>query len=658
MEETPIEGRFAEGRRRAIIENVRPAVDGGRFAVKRIVGESVLITADAFADGHDALRCQLLLRAPGAAGWHRQEMHHLGNDAWRTECSLHEVGRYEFAIEAWVDPFQSWLQDLRKRIEAGQQVAIDLQIGAIQIAEAVQRAVGDDLRHLRAWHAALVGPGAVRKLQGSGFDDLGELMAGYPDLQHATRSEVHAILADPPRAQFSSWYELFPRSTSPEPSRHGTFRDVIARLPYVASMGFDVLYLPPIHPIGAAFRKGKDNSDTAEPGEPGSPWAIGAADGGHTAIHKELGTIDDFRALVKAAQELGIDLALDIAFQCSPDHPYAQEHPSWFKARPDGTIQYAENPPKKYQDIYPFDFSSHDWRGLWRELKRVVEYWCEQGVRIFRVDNPHTKPFAFWEWMITEVKRQFPETIFLSEAFTRPKVMYRLAKLGFSQSYTYFSWRNQKKELIEYFSELSDPDRQNYFRPNLWPNTPDILPEHLQIGGPAAFKARLVLAATLGANYGIYGPAFERMEHRPAKAGSEEYLHSEKYELRHWNLDSPDSLRDFISAVNRTRREQRALQADRNLVFHDTDNEHLLCYSKRSDDHSSRVLVVVNLNYHAEQHGFIALNGPGLGINVNRDFQLRDMLSGESFTWSQPRNYVELDPHAGKSAHVFVVTPR
>jgi starch synthase (maltosyl-transferring) len=646
-----------EGRRRAVIENLRPAVDGGLFAVKRIVGESVLVSADAFADGHDAVRCQLLLQTPGEVDWQRIEMRSLGNDAWEAEFPLPVVGRYEFTVEAWVDHFQSWLRDMRKRLEARQDVELQLQIGAILVAEALHRASGDDVHFLGAWHTTLIGENAVPKLAGSGFDDLAELMAKYPDLKFATRHQpVHAIVADRERARFSSWYELFPRSTSPEPGRHGTFRDVIARLPYVARLGFDVLYLPPIHPIGAAFRKGKNNSVTAQPGEPGSPWAIGSKEGGHTAIHSELGTSEDFRALVEAARGHGIDIALDIAFQCSPDHPYAQAHQNWFKVRPDGTIQYAENPPKKYQDIYPFDFESEDWRGLWQELKHVMEYWCQQGVRVFRVDNPHTKALEFWEWAIADIKRQFPETIFLSEAFTRPKVMHRLAKLGFSQSYTYFTWRNSKAEFIEYFSELYDPARQNYFRPNLWPNTPDILPEHLQTGGLPAFQARLVLAATAGANYGIYGPDFELMEHDPLQPGSEEYLNSEKYEIRHWNLDSPQSLADLISRVNQTRREEVALQADRNLTFHATDNDALLCYSKRSDDGRSRVLVVVNLDYHAEQHGFVMLDGAALGIDTSRGFQLRDVLTGESFTWSEPRNYVQLDPASGQSAHLFVVT--
>jgi starch synthase (maltosyl-transferring) len=524
------------------------------------------------------------------------------------------------------------------------------------VADAVERAEGDDLRHLLAWKTVLAGDDALTKISGSSLDDLAELMATVPDLRFAKRLEpAHAIVADRERARFSSWYELFPRSTATSAGKHGTFRDVIARLPYVAAMGFNVLYLPPVHPIGTAFRKGKNNSVSAAPNEPGSPWAIGSADGGHTALLQELGTLAEFTELLNAAKERGIDLALDIAFQCSPDHPYAKDHPHWFKVRPDGTIQYAENPPKKYQDIYPFDFESEDWRGLWEELKRVFEYWCEQGVKIFRVDNPHTKAFPFWEWVIGEIKQRFPETIFLSEAFTRPKVMYRLAKIGFSQSYTYFSWRNHKQEIIEYFTELTNPDLQNFFRPNLWPNTPDILPEHLQTGGRAAFEARLILAATLGANYGVYGPAFELMEHEPLKEGSEEYLNSEKYEIRHWELDRDDSLSGFIAKVNRTRNEQLALQADKNLTFHATDNDAILCYSKRSDDGTSRVLVIVNLDFHNEQHGFLTIDAKALGTDTAIPLRLLDVLTGESFVWPELRNFVQLDPGKGKSAHLFVV---
>ncbi len=419
-------------------------------------------------------------------------------------------------------------------------------------------------------------------------------------------------------------------------------------------MGFDVLYLPPIHPVGTAFRKGKNNALVAGPNEPGSPWAIGSAEGGHKAIHPQLGTLADFRELVTRAKEQGIDVALDIAFQCSPDHPYVRQHPDWFRARPDGTIQYAENPPKKYQDIYPFDFESSDWRALWEELKSVVEYWCQQGVRVFRVDNPHTKAFAFWEWLIGDVKRQYPETLFLSEAFTRPKIMYRLGKLGFTQSYTYFTWRNGRQEFIDYLTELTQTGVAEFFRPNLWPNTPDILPDHLQHGGRAAFMSRLVLAATLGASYGIYGPAFELQEHMAREPGSEEYLDSEKYEIRHWDLQRPDSLRDYIARLNSARRENRALQDNRSLRFHSAANDQLLCYSKRHEASGNLMVMVVNLDFKTLHRGFLELPLESLGLDPGRQYEMWDVLSDMRFAWRGERNFVELDPQR-TPAHVFCV---
>jgi starch synthase (maltosyl-transferring) len=445
---------------------------------------------------------------------------------------------------------------------------------------------------------------------------------------------------------------MFPRSTSPEPGRHGTFRDCIERLPYVAKLGFDVIYLPPIHPIGEQFRKGKNNAVSAQPGEPGSPWAIGAAAGGHKAIHPELGTLDNFRALIAAAKGHGIDIAIDIAFQSSPDHPYVKEHPEWFRHRPDGTVQYAENPPKKYQDIYPFDFESPACQSLWRELTDVVLYWCEQGVRIFRVDNPHTKPFAFWEFLISEVKARFPEVILLSEAFTRPKIMYRLAKLGFTQSYTYFTWRNSKQEFVEYLTELTQTKVHEFFQPNFWPNTPDILPPHIQTGGRPASIARVVLAATLSSNYGMYGPVYELLETTPREEGSEEYLNSEKYEIRHWNLDQPNRLQHTIAALNHARRAHPALQQNRTLRFHSIDNDQILCYSKQSADRSDTVLCVVNLDFHQAQQGWLQLPLVALGLDPNRAVDVVDLLDGSAFQWTGERNFVALDPHV-RPAHVF-----
>jgi starch synthase (maltosyl-transferring) len=465
------------------------------------------------------------------------------------------------------------------------------------------------------------------------------------------------LVADRKRAQFSSWYELFPRLAATKGGAHGTFRDVQARLPYIARMGFDVLYMPPIHPIGRVNRKGANNSLASGPDDVGSPWAIGSADGGHKAILPQLGTLDDFRALLKAAREHGIEIAMDLAFQCAPDHPYVSAHPEWFRHRPDGSVQYAENPPKKYQDIYPFDFESSDWRGLWSELKSVMEYWVAQGVRIFRVDNPHTKAFAFWEWSIGEIKRYQPDVMFLAEAFTRPKVMHRLAKLGFTQSYTYFTWRTSKSELEEYFTELSHGAGREYFRPNVWPNTPDILHETLQSGLRSVFCARLILAATLSANYGIYGPVYELMEARPREAGSEEYLDSEKYQLRHFDLERPDSLWPLIARVNRIRRENAALQEDETLGFCAVDNEQLIAYVKHDPIARDIILTVVNLDPQNTQSGWLILDLAKLRLAADQPFQVHDLLSDQRYQWRGPRNYVQLDPRR-MPAHVFKIRRR
>ncbi|HEV8628768.1 MAG TPA: alpha-amylase family glycosyl hydrolase, partial [Thermoanaerobaculia bacterium] len=475
-------------------------------------------------------------------------------------------------------------------------------------------------------------------------------VARHPDRRFATRAPALPLLVEPEAARFSTWYEMFPRSAAVEAGRHGTFRDVVARLDYVAGMGFDVLYLPPIHPIGTTFRKGRNNARAAGERDVGSPWAIGGAAGGHDAIHPDLGTLDDFRSLVRAAEKRGIRIALDLAFQCSPDHPWLQQHPEWFRHRPDGSIQHAENPPKKYEDIVPFDFESEAWRELWAALLGVAEHWVAQGVTIFRVDNPHTKAFPFWEWMIAEVRGRHPEVFFLAEAFTRPKVMYRLAKIGFSQSYNYFPWRTGKRELVAYCEELTRPPVAELFRPNLWPNTPDILTEQLQHGEGDALRSvymqRLVLAATLGASYGIYGPPFELMEARPREPGSEEYLDSEKYQLRHWELESGHSLAELIGRVNRIRRENPALQHDRGLRFHPVDSEALLCFSKVAPEGDNAVVVVVNLDPRHRHGGWLDLDVAALGIEAERPFQVHDLLTDARFLWHGGRNYVELDPRS------------
>lgn len=644
-----------EGRRRVVIENVRPEIDGARFPIKRVVGESVVVEADVFGDGHDAVACVLRYRGPGAAEWRELPMEPLGNDRWRASFRVGELGVYRYTVEGWADRFLTWRRDLARRLEApDQDLEPELEIGARLLEATAARAGRTDAAQLTAWVADLRAPGDTAERAAIALDpELEAVATRWPDRGLATRYEREpSVRVERPRARYSTWYELFPRSTSATPGRHGTFMDVEKRLPDIAEMGFDVLYLPPIHPIGRSYRKGPNNSLVAGPEDVGSPWAIGAREGGHTEILPALGTLEDFQRLAVAARQRGIELAMDIAFQCSPDHPWVTAHPAWFRHRPDGSIQYAENPPKKYQDIYPLDFETEDWQGLWEALKQVVLCWAERGVRIFRVDNPHTKAFAFWEWMISEVQAVYPDAIFLAEAFTRPKVMYRLAKLGFSQSYTYFSWRNTRQELVEYFSELTRTEVREFFRPNLWPNTPDILTEYLQIGGRPAFQVRAILAATLGASYGIYGPAFELLEHRPRSPGSEEYLDSEKFQIRQWQLDAPHSLRPLLTRLNRARRENPALQRDAGLVFHPADNPLLLCYSKTSEDGLHAALVVVNLDLQHRQAGWVQLDLGAMGLEEGMPFQVEDALSGSRYLWQGAANYVELDP-ASMPAHLF-----
>jgi starch synthase (maltosyl-transferring) len=650
--------RPSEGRARAVIENVTPCVDGGRFAAKRVVGDRVVVEADCFADGHDVLAARVRWRAEAGHEWHEAPMTPVGNDRWRGGFDVERLGRYVYTVSAWVDPFLSWRHDFARREDAE-----DLRIAALAGAElidaAAARAAEGERALLAGWAERLRAERDPAALRAAALDvPLGELAAAHPDRRFASTFPAELpLVVDRERARYSTWYEMFPRSAAPEPGRHGTFRDVEARLPSIAEMGFDVLYLPPIHPIGRERRKGPNNALAASADDVGSPWAIGAAVGGHMSIHPALGTLEDFRRLVASARSHGVEIALDIAYQCAPDHPYVATHPEWFRKRPDGTVQYAENPPKKYQDIFPFNFESDDWRGLWTELERVLEFWAGQGVRIFRVDNPHTKAFAFWEWAIAEVKRKHPDAIFLSEAFTRPKVMHRLAKLGFTQSYTYFAWRNTKAELTEYSTELAEGPGREYFRPNLWPNTPDILTEYLQFGGRPAFMVRLVLAATLAASYGIYGPAFELCEAEPREPGSEEYRDSEKYQLRHWDIARPDSLAGFIARVNRVRRDNPALRSDRGLRFFPVDNESLICYVKGTPDRENAVLTVVNLDPYHPQSGWVELDLVALGLDAAAPYQMHELLTGARYLWSGPRNYVNLDP-ARSPAHVFRVRRR
>jgi len=656
MPEAAPDRQNLQARQRVVIERIEPLIDCGRFPVKRIVGDAVSVEADIFADGHDAVQA-VLKRWEPTGDVAELPMQLVENDRWRARFEVTQVGRYRFRLEAWVDHFETWLRALRKKVEAGQDVTADLKVGAQLVEQAAHRVPPPDGDTLVRWAMALKGAGrgeSEAPIDLALGDRLRETMQAYSDRRFSSVSKTAEVAVDPERARSSAWYEMFPRSCSCEPGKHGTLRDCAERLPYVASMGFDVLYLPPIHPIGVTNRKGKNNSFCAQPGDPGSPWAIGSDQGGHKEIEPLLGDLDAFSYLLAECRRHGIDLAIDIAFQCSPDHPYVRSQPEWFHHRPDGTIQFAENPPKKYEDIYPLNFETGCWRELWDELKSVVLYWIGQGVRIFRVDNPHTKPFALWEHLISEIKKDYPEVLFLAEAFTRPKVMYRLAKLGFTHSYTYFAWRRSKWDLTQYLKELHTTPVREFFRPHFWPNTPDILTQEMQTGGRPTFMARLVLAATLSANYGIYGPAFELCENRPFVPGKEEYLDAEKYQIRHWDIERPDSLRSFIARVNQARRQHPALQNDANLRFHLIDNEQLIAYSKSTEDSSDSILVVVNIDPFWKQSGWTELSLSELSLQPGQGYRVRDLLTDIEYHWQGARNYVELDPHL-LPAHIFHV---
>lgn len=641
------------GKKRVVIQNIKPEIDAGRFPIKRVVGEKVTITADVFSDGHDAVWAVILYKGPDDTLWREVLMRSGENDVCEGEFPVEEVGVYSYTIEGGVDYFKTWQNSLKKKFDAGQNIGIDILVGTHYIEEISQTVPKDDKEKLLELSRILKTEEDQEKVVFKVFKkEYSELIHKYRDRRFGTIYEkTLMVVVDKPKALFSTWYERFPRSCSSEPGRHGTLKDCESILPEIANMGFDVFYLPPIHPIGKTNRKGKNNSTVVYPGDVGCPWAIGSEEGGHTSVHPQLGTLEDFERLVNKARDYGVEIAMDLAFQCSPDHPYVKEHPGWFQWRPDGSVQHAENPPKKYEDVLPLNFETEQWCQLWEELKGVVIFWIEKGVHIFRVDNPHTKPFPFWEWLITEIKKTYPDVIFLSEAFTRPKVMYYLAKLGFTQSYTYFTWRNTKKEITRYLTELTGTEVGEYFRPNFWPNTPDILPEHLQYGGIPAFKMRLVLAATLSSSYGIFGPAFELCVGE-AIPGKEEYLNSEKYEIRDWYWDKPGNLKDFIARINQIRKENRALQVTGNLEFSDIDNDYLLSYWKTTEDLSNILLIVVNLDPYHTQSGFVRVPIERLGIDKGQSYLAHDLLSDDKYIWQDEDNYVELNPNI-LPAHIF-----
>ena len=638
-----------------VIENLQPLIDAGRYPIKRIIGEDLTVEADIFKDGHDVVAAILKWRVLGKRAWRETPMNFVDNDRWRGVCTLYEQDIHEYTVEAWTDTFRSWQAEFTKKFEAG---ISDLRSEALEgaaLMEGASRRARDraDRKRLQEF-SQQISTGAnseIHAIAQSG--ELEVLMATYPDRSASTQYDPPPrVVVDRPVALIAAWYEFFPRSAEGRGDRGSTFRQCLPRVEEAKAMGFDVIYFPPIHPIGHTNRKGRNNSVTCDRGEPGVPWAIGSEAGGHKAVEPSLGTLEDFDWLQKEVRKRGMEIALDFAINCSPDHPYVREHPDWFYKRPDGTIKYAENPPKKYEDIYPLNFRCENWRDLWAELKSVVLFWAGHGVRIFRVDNPHTKPVAFWEYLIGGVREKYPDTIFLSEAFTKPKMMKALAKAGFNQSYTYFTWRNSKRELIEYFTELTQTEMSEYFRPNLWTNTPDILPFVLQEGGRPAFMIRVALAATLSPLYGIYS-GYELCENE-ALPGREEYLDSEKYQYKKRDWNAPGNIKDWIARLNKIRKENRALQGYTNLRFHDAENDAILFYSKMTAARDNIILVVVNLDPHRKQNSFVYVPIESFGQMDSDAYQVQDLLSGATYTWRGRRNYVELDPDV-QPAHIFLV---
>jgi starch synthase (maltosyl-transferring) len=643
---------------RLVIEQVNPHVDGGEYPVKRLVLDRLYVDCAIFKDGHDLISAQLAYRSPSGQVRYTPLKYEFDPDRWYGQFLLTEVGNWEMWVEAWPDPFATWRRDLEKRIEAGQDVRPEFLEGAHFVRCRAALALPDEVAPLQNAARVLSDPevGVETRARVAFSQTLRELMQGPLDVSDVTRTRSYPVRVDRRAAGFSAWYELFPRSESPVPGQHGTFLDTERRLPELAAMGFEVLYFPPIHPIGRTHRKGRNNSRTAEPGDVGSPWAIGGPEGGHTAVHPDLGTMDDFKKLVQAASEFGMEIALDFALQCSPDHPWVKEHPEWFFVRQDGSIRYAENPPKKYEDIYPLNFWGDPGGGLWEAARDALLFWVNAGVKIFRVDNPHTKPFSFWKWCIEQVQASHPDVIFLSESFTRPNRMNNLGKLGFSQSYTYFTWKNGKTELEAYMRDISRPPVSDYYRPNFFANTPDILHEYLQHGGRPAFRIRLLLAATLSPIYGIYS-GFELSENRAVKPGSEEYLDSEKYELKHRDYASPDSLKREIARINAIRQAEPALQSLTNIAFVPTTSDDIIAYLKYSPrEGTSHLLIVVNLNPKEVREAMVELPLASLGIAGGAAFTVRDLLTQGSYTWRGASNYVRLDPaeHVG---HLFEIVP-
>lgn len=644
---------MVSGQVRVIIENVTPEIDNGKFYSKRVVNEYVNVQADVFGDGHDVVNAHVIYKHENDKKWTEVPMKELVNDRWEATFKVEKQGHYLYTVEAWVDYALNWQHNIERKIEDDQTVDVELLDGVQYLKSAKKSANASEKTYLdtliKTFSDKKEYQTAIKEASGKKLESIFKKYPSNPfKLTYEKELEVYV---DREKALFSTWYEFFPRSASSKVGKHGTFKDCEQILPEVQKMGFDTLYFPPIHPIGNEFRKGKNNSTTAQKGEPGSPWAIGSAEGGHRDILPELGTLADFKRLIKKAGELDIELVMDFALQCAPDHPYVKSHPQWFKWRPDGSVQYAENPPKKYQDILPIHFECEDWQNLWDELVDVALYWAKQGIRIFRVDNPHTKPFRFWEYLIAKVKKQYPDFLFLAEAFTRPKIMGELAKVGFTQSYSYYTWRNNKHELTEYLTELSQTQLKEYFRPNFWPNTPDINPYLLQSGNENLFIMRYVLAATLSSNVGIYGPVFEQMVHA-AIIGKEEYLDSEKYEVKNYDWTQTSKLKSIITAVNQIRKENSALQETNNIEFCAVENDQLLAFFKMDREKKNKILVVVSLDPFYTQSGWVQVPLHKLGISEGTRFKARDLVVDTSYTWDKEWNFVELGNN-GLAFHIF-----
>lgn len=628
---------------RIIIENVLPQLDCGAFAIKRIIGQKVRVTAAVFSDGHDVLESCVKYKHEADENWQEVRMTPTVNDEWFAEFKVEKQGFYSYLVEGWVDYALNWQHGTERKIQDNQHVKSELLEGAEYVRAILPLVNATESDYLKTLEYYFITESeynnAVRE---ASSPELTRIFKKYPIRFLENKSQELKVYVDRKKALYSTWYEFFPRSASSEEGKHGTFKDCERLLPRVAAMGFDTLYFPPIHPIGEVNRKGKNNATNAQPGDVGSPWGIGSQYGGHKSTHPELGTIEDFKELVKKAQDLGIEVAMDYALQAAPDHPYVKDFPQWFKWRPDGTVQYAENPPKKYQDIQPIYFESGDWKNLWKELLDVALFWIEEcNIKVYRVDNPHTKPFYFWGWLIAEIKKKHPDVLFLAEAFTRPKIMNELAKQGFSQSYTYFTWRNSKKELTEYVEELTQSEQKEFYRPNFWPNTPDINPFALQSGNESVHLQKYFLAATLSSSVGIYGPVFEYRICEPMAPGKEEYLNSEKYEFFKWDWDKQNKITTLITKVNMIRKDHASLQQTNNIVFCDTNNEQVMAYYKFDDEKQNQTLMVVSLDPYNMSRAMVRIPIEQLG---NQPIQVTDLITGNNYFWDKEWNYVELSP--------------